>query len=142
MRGTETAGGMALYIPSYSRKDEAEADRIGLLYMARAGYDPRAAPRIWKRVAEDEGKKEPASIFATHPSSYDRYKALTAQLPAAMEEYRRVTGTYPPNYTPGQSGQGTGLLNTGGGGQAPPRKDAAPARGSPSVKQGKYIRFE
>ena len=70
------AVGTTFYIPTYTRKDEYEADRVGLFYMAKAGYDPRAAPRIWKRVSEEGGSKDKASIFSTHPSSGDRYKAL------------------------------------------------------------------
>ncbi|HPC58035.1 MAG TPA: M48 family metallopeptidase, partial [Kiritimatiellia bacterium] len=40
-----------LIVTRYSRRDELEADRVGMMYMARAGYDPRAAPRIWQRIA-------------------------------------------------------------------------------------------
>lgn len=93
------AVGTALWIPAYSRKDEAEADKVGMMYMARAGYDPSAAPRIWKRVAEKSGKKDPASIFATHPSDWDRYQNLNKLLPAAMQEYHKATGKPPANFT-------------------------------------------
>jgi predicted Zn-dependent protease len=94
------AVGTALLIPAYSRSDEREADRVGMRYMARAGYDPRASLQIWKRVAEKEGRKASTSIFATHPSDWDRYKALEKELPAAMEEYRKATGRYPEGYSP------------------------------------------
>ena len=92
-----TAG---LLIPKYSRVDEFEADRIGMFYMAKAGYDPRAAPAIWKRVVERSNNRDKASIFATHPSDYDRYRTLNKMLPYAMEEYRKATGRYPPGYQP------------------------------------------
>jgi predicted Zn-dependent protease len=96
------AVGTALWIPAYSRRDELEADRVGLTYMAKAGYDPRAAPRLWKRVYEKGGSsKDGASIFATHPSDRARYEALTPLVPQAMEEYRKAVGHYPPDYTPG-----------------------------------------
>lgn len=94
------AVGTAFWIPTYSRKDEYEADRVGMFYMARAGYDPRAAPRIWKRVSEKEGNHDSVSIFATHPSDKNRYNELMRCLPFAMDEYARVTGSYPPDYTP------------------------------------------
>ena len=94
------AVGTALYIPTYTRRDEVEADRVSLFYMAKAGYDPRAAPRIWKRVAQEKGGHETTSIFATHPSSWDRYQALTRLMPAAMDEYARATGGYPKDYKP------------------------------------------
>ena len=94
------AVGTALWIPAYSRSDEREADRIGMRYMARAGYDPRAALDIWKRAAEKTGRKDSTSIFATHPSDADRYKALQKELPAALEDYRKATGHYPEGYSP------------------------------------------
>ena len=103
-RGVFVAG-TALWIPAYSRQDELEADRVGTMYMAKAGYDPRAALRIWKRAAERPGAKDKASIFATHPSDKARYKALAEVLPAAMEEYRKVTGHYPPDYDPNRPAQ-------------------------------------
>ena len=92
------AVGTTLYIPTYTRKDEYEADRVGLFYMAKAGYDPRAAPRIWKRVSEDRGEKNKASIFSTHPASGDRYKALEKLIPYAMEDYALAAGGYPKDY--------------------------------------------
>lgn len=94
------AVGTVLWIPAYSRSDEREADLVGMRYMARAGYDPRAALQIWKRVAEKTGKKESTSIFATHPSDWNRYKSLEKELPAAMEEYRKAVGHYPDGYSP------------------------------------------
>ncbi len=103
------AVGTALWIPTYSRADEAEADRIGMFYMAKAGFDPRAAPRIWKRVNEREKKQGgdggmawAMSIFATHPSNEARYRELSKLLPYAMEEYKKATGSYPPDYNPAQ----------------------------------------
>ena len=100
---TGFALGTALYIPTYTRADEYEADRVGLFYMAKAGYDPRAAPRIWKRVSEERGNKDKASIFATHPSSGDRYKALEKLVPYAMEDYALAAGGYPRDYTPSEN---------------------------------------
>ncbi len=95
------AAGTTLLIPAYGRHEEAEADHLGTLYMARAGYDPRAAVRIWKRAMEQAGgKHDSTSIFATHPSDKARYEALLRLLPDAMEEYRKTTGHYPPGYDP------------------------------------------
>lgn len=99
------AVGTVFYVPMHSKKDEFEADRVGLFYMAKAGYDPRAAPRIWRRVAEaDEKQKDKASIFATHPSAGDRCDALEAMIPYAMQEYVRATGSYPQDYKPEEQG--------------------------------------
>lgn len=82
-----------LLIPQYSRADEAEADAVGLMYMAKAGYDPRAAPELWRRVNEKEGRA-PALVrwMSSHPSHRDRYKALEKLLPAALAEYNKATG--------------------------------------------------
>jgi predicted Zn-dependent protease len=96
-------GGAAIIVPMYSRKDEAEADRVGLFYMAKAGYDPRAAARLWKKAAEHKGDKESTSIFSTHPADENRHKALMKLMPYAMEEYARSTGGYPPDYRPAES---------------------------------------
>jgi len=95
------AVGAGLWVPVHSRRDEYEADRVGLFYMARAGFDPRAAPRIWKRVAEKEGGNIGfLSIFATHPANEARYKELNRLLPYALNEYAASTGHYPPGYVP------------------------------------------
>jgi predicted Zn-dependent protease len=92
--------GTALWIPNYTREQEAEADRVGLFYMAKAGYDPRAAPRIWQRAAQGD-KSNRSSIFATHPSDAARYQALSKLIPKAMETYKTAVGHYPPGYVPG-----------------------------------------
>jgi predicted Zn-dependent protease len=89
-----------IWIPAYSRQDEAEADRVGMRYLANAGYDPRAAVRIWTRASKDAGNQPAESIFSSHPSNRNREAALRALVPRAMEDYRRVTGSYPPGYRP------------------------------------------
>ena len=80
--------GMNIYVPTYSRANESEADRIGLFYMAAAGYDPAAAPRLWYRACERRGDQ--TSIYASHPSSCSRAKELEQYLPAAQDLYQRV----------------------------------------------------
>lgn len=79
----------------FSREEESEADHIGLIYMARAGYDPSEAIRFWERMAAlkpsggTEGGVAEAieGLFSTHPSDGARIKALTALLPLAQSEY-------------------------------------------------------
>lgn len=85
--------GYNIFAPSYSRKNEAEADRIGLFYMAKAGYDPEAAVRVWKRAAKKKGDR--TSIFASHPGSGDRAKALAQLLPQAKQIYNNPQQPYP-----------------------------------------------
>jgi predicted Zn-dependent protease len=89
-----------VWLPAYSRRDEQEADRVGLLYMARAGYDPRAAPRLWRRAAEDPAQQGGGGIFSSHPSHGDRERILAAAMPEAMEAYRRARGDDPAGFDP------------------------------------------
>ena len=72
----------------FSRGNESEADEIGLTYMAKAGYDPREAPKIWERMARGEGGGPP-QFLSTHPSSSGRQAALSAQLPRVLPFYER-----------------------------------------------------
>lgn len=100
------AAGTVLMIPMYSRADEYEADRVGMFYMAKAGYDPRAAVRIWNRAvveAKEKGKGGGGfalNIFNTHPTDEKRFKELSRMVPYAMEEYVRSQGSYPSGYQP------------------------------------------
>ncbi len=89
-----------LVLPRYSRQDEHEADRIGLFYMAEAGYDPRAAARVWRRVHEQQGDPGLFKYLSSHPTHRDRYRALERAMPEAMALYAETTGGYPPDYSP------------------------------------------
>jgi predicted Zn-dependent protease len=90
------AGATAGVILPFSRHQELEADRIGTIYMARAGYEPREAVAFWERFARykestGSGGKLP-EFLSTHPLDSRRIDALRAFLPAADAEYRRATG--------------------------------------------------
>ncbi len=87
-------GGTLGVILPHSRRQELEADHLGLLYMARAGYDPREAIRFWQRFAAYSRKKggSPPEFLSTHPLDETRMRALERLLPRAMAEYRRATG--------------------------------------------------
>ena len=77
----------------FSRKQEAEADYIGLLYMARAGYDPAAAVAFWERFAEynrQHGGSQGLSFLRTHPLDEQRIQNLKAELPKAQAEYQKA----------------------------------------------------
>lgn len=80
--------GLNLYLPFYSRGNEAEADRIGIMYMAKAGYNPRAAVDLWYRACKTKG--DSFSLYASHPSNCQRAKDLEALLPAALQEYQKA----------------------------------------------------
>ncbi|MCS7013574.1 MAG: M48 family metallopeptidase [Chloroherpetonaceae bacterium] len=72
----------------FSRMQESEADRLGLIFMAMAGYDPRAALEFWKRMASQGGVKLP-EFLSTHPSDETRIREIQAALPEALKYYRR-----------------------------------------------------
>lgn len=78
----------------YSRTQELEADRIGLLYMARAGYDPRAAVAFWQRFQAYNARQggRPPEFLSTHPMDSHRIAALQKFMPQAVAEYRRAGG--------------------------------------------------
>lgn len=74
----------------HSRAQEAEADRIGLIYMARAGYRPQAAVEFWERFGEfnrRQGQNTPW-FLRTHPLDQQRIANLQRLMPTAMAEYR------------------------------------------------------
>ncbi len=81
----------------YSRVHELEADELGLLYMARAGYDPNEAVAFWQRFADYNRKRggKPPAFLSTHPVDAKRIAQLRAMLPTAMAEYKRAQATQP-----------------------------------------------
>ena len=76
----------------HSRGQESEADQIGLIYMARAGYDPEAAVAFWQRFADynrQKGGADGFSFLRTHPLDEVRIQQLRQWLPRAKAEYDR-----------------------------------------------------
>jgi predicted Zn-dependent protease len=76
---------LGLSLP-YGRGQESEADTVGLLYMADAGFDPRASIKLWKNMAA-ANQGGPPEFFSTHPSSDSRIDDLIEQLPEALARY-------------------------------------------------------
>ena len=74
----------------YSRKHEMEADQIGIMLMAKAGYDPSEAPVFWERFASSKTGGAPMEWMSTHPSDARRSAALRELLPQAMSLYEKV----------------------------------------------------
>jgi predicted Zn-dependent protease len=72
----------------FSRTHESEADKMGMVFMALAGYDPGKSPEFWKRMAAHGGKKPP-EFLSTHPSDATRQKAMQDFLPEAMKYYKK-----------------------------------------------------
>ena len=104
-----------LIVTKYSRRDELEADRIGMMYMAKAGYNPAAAPRVWERLSQagDSQINKALSIFSTHPRDFKRAQELRKHLPEAQALYaaapvkrdgsRALPGDLPPLPASGKS---------------------------------------
>ena len=72
----------------FSRAQESEADHIGLVYMARAGYQPREAVAFWKRMQRASKGKEPPEFASDHPSDEHRIERIQKWLPEAERAYR------------------------------------------------------
>jgi predicted Zn-dependent protease len=71
----------------FSRKQESEADHIGLVYMARAGYAPGQAVSFWKRMQRASKGKEPPEFLSDHPSDAHRVERVQKWLPEAERAY-------------------------------------------------------
>lgn len=76
----------------YSRDNETEADYLGLIFAAMAGYDPQAAIPFWQRMAASSQNK-PNEIFSDHPSDASRIAALQKAMPTALQYYKPVVTT-------------------------------------------------
>jgi predicted Zn-dependent protease len=73
----------------YSRLHENEADELGLIFMAMAGYDPRKAVDFWERMAKKKGDKAPPEFLSTHPSDETRINNIKASIPMALDYYKK-----------------------------------------------------
>lgn len=73
----------------FSREHESEADYMGLIFMAKAGYDPAAAPDFWDRMSALSGGPQPLEFLSTHPSHDTRIKDLRGWIPEAMQHYQK-----------------------------------------------------
>ena len=74
----------------FSRLQESEADKLGLIFMAMAGYDPNEAVGFWQRMASMKSGSAPPEFLSTHPSDETRIKDIRASLPEAMTYYRKT----------------------------------------------------
>jgi len=72
-----------------SRAQESEADHLGLVFMAMAGYDPNAALGFWQRMATASSGQAPPEILSTHPSDETRIRKIQEHLPEAMQYYAK-----------------------------------------------------
>lgn len=87
--GALGAGAQFGVLMPFSRKHETEADQIGLMYMARAGYDPEESVRFWKRMERASSGARQPEFMSTHPAHGTRIQQLEGWMPKALEEYSR-----------------------------------------------------
>ena len=80
--------GGQLVLLKYSRNQESEADRLGLTFMAMAGYDPNYAVLFWQRMAAQNQGGAPPEFLSTHPADATRIQDIKNHIPEAMKYYR------------------------------------------------------
>ncbi|WP_234734839.1 M48 family metallopeptidase [Tellurirhabdus bombi] len=73
----------------HSRSQESEADKLGLIFMSIAGYDPKEAVGFWTRMSQASGGKKPAEFLSTHPSDQRRIRDIQSQIPDAMKYFNK-----------------------------------------------------
>ncbi len=88
--GALGAGAQFGILMPFGRQHESEADHIGLIYMARAGYDPQESIRFWERM-ERSSSAQPPEFLSTHPAHGHRIEQLRGWMPEALAEYRKAT---------------------------------------------------
>ena len=88
-------GGANLMSLEFSRKDESEADLVGMELAARAGFDPRAGITLWQKMGA-ANKGAPPQWLSTHPSGASRIAEIQANLPKVMPLYQRASKSAAP----------------------------------------------
>jgi predicted Zn-dependent protease len=83
----QEAFGIGVQLP-FSRKQESEADHIGLILMAKAGYDPHAALPFWQSMAAMSQGKAPPAFLSDHPSDAQRIEKIKEELPEALRYFK------------------------------------------------------
>ena len=91
----------------FGRKQEYEADKMGLVLMAMAGYDPRYAVNFWQKMSAYKGGAQQNELLSTHPSDANRIKEIQAYLPNALKYYQGGNSTQSTTTTPPPTGRST-----------------------------------
>lgn len=98
-----TSLGSQLWTSGFSRKQESEADRMGLIFAAMAGYDPQVAVTFWQRMAQQGSGG--GGLFSDHPSDATRVKNIQSWLPEAQQYYKPATTTTTTTSSSKKTGQ-------------------------------------
>lgn len=88
-RGAYGVGATVGAVLPFSRSQEREADDLGLIYSAKAGYDPRASIRFWQKMMSKSRRKMP-QFLSTHPDSGKRIEFLKSRMPYVMALYKNA----------------------------------------------------
>ena len=115
----------------YSRAHESEADHIGLMLMAKAGYDPSEAPNFWRRFAQSHAGQQPPEFMSTHPADENRAQALAQLLPEAISLYQSVPNKIGMGEPLNLANLRTGPVTPASGSQVMP--SASPASAGSSI---------
>jgi predicted Zn-dependent protease len=73
----------------FSRLHETEADKLGMIFMAMAGYDPSEAPAVWSRMIEINKGPKPPEFLSTHPGDKTRIENIRAYVPTAIKYFKK-----------------------------------------------------
>jgi predicted Zn-dependent protease len=105
--GQLASGASKLTLLKFSRGDETEADLVGMDIAARAGYDPRAAVKLWQKMSGlAQGQGQPPQFLSTHPAHATRIDTIRAALPKVLPLYARTRGVAPQALEPYASNWG------------------------------------
>ena len=94
--------GLGLANLKYSRNHESEADHLGLIFAAMAGYDPQVAVGFWQRMAA-QSSNTTSEFLSSHPSDATRIKQIQGWMPEALKYYKAATGTSSKTSIPGKT---------------------------------------
>lgn len=92
--GAAAGFAIAFFDRKFSRADETQADKFGQQYMAKAGYDPAEAAKLWERMGAASGGAAPPEFMSTHPSDVTRRENLNKWLPEAEQTYSQAPEHY------------------------------------------------
>lgn len=122
---------VGLLLP-FSRKQESEADQLGLIFAAMSGYDPNQAVPFWERMSKIGGAAPP-EILSTHPSNSTRIADLKKFMPTALKYYKKgsyTPSTAPTTTPPANTNNGGAVTNGGRGGTSgTSTRTTTPSRG-------------